>query len=359
MKKNSRIFVAGGTGMVGSAVLRSLVKAGFNNLIASYLSKQPFCDLGVKWVRLDLRNQQDTQDFFAQYRPDYVFLCAAKVGGILANDIYKADFIYDNVMIGANVINSAYKFGVKKLLNLGSSCIYPKNCPQPIREEYLLTGKLEPTNEPYAIAKIATLKMCRYYNQQYGTNFISVMPTNLYGLNDNFHLFNSHVLPALIRKFYLARLLMEDRDDLVYKDILFWEKQDPKTTLEEAGISAEKVSLWGTGEVYREFLFVDDLAEAILFLMQNYDFSDIGEAINIGWGEDITIKNLAEIIAKIVGFKGKICWDTSKPDGTYRKLLDITKIKNLGWRPKVPLKEGIKITLNYYVEKMEHIYAMA
>ncbi|MCD6281580.1 MAG: GDP-L-fucose synthase, partial [Deltaproteobacteria bacterium] len=272
---------------------------------------------------LDLTRQEDVEAFFEKERPEYVFLAAARVGGILANSTYKAEFIYDNIMIAANVINTSYKYGVKKLLNLGSSCIYPKHAPQPMKEEYLLSGKLEPTNEPYAIAKIAAIKLCRYYNEQYGTNFISVMPTNLYGPNDNFDLKTSHVLPALIRKFHDAKV--EGKD---------------------------KVVLWGTGTPRREFLYVDDLADACLHLMQDYDARDIGEFVNIGTGEDITIKELAELIASIVGFRGDIVWDRDKPDGTPQKLLDVSRINKMGWKAKTGLKQGIIQTYDWYKESM-------
>ncbi len=307
MNNSSKIYVAGHRGLVGSALIKKLKEQGYGQLL-------------VKTSReLDLRRQSAVEDFFEHEKPDYVFLAAAKVGGILANNTYKAEFIYDNIMIAANIINAAYKSGVKKLLNLGSSCIYPKFAPQPMKEEHLLTGILEPTNEPYAISKIAAIKLCRYYNEQFGTNFISVMPTNLYGPNDNFDFETSHVLPALIRKFH------------------------------EAGkVNQESVVLWGTGEPYREFLYVDDLADACLFLMKRYDYRDIGEFINIGTGEDIRIKDLAELIKKITGFSGTIKHDTSKPDGTPRKLLDVTRISSLGWKPKIDLEDGIRRTYEFF-----------
>jgi GDP-L-fucose synthase len=303
MEKNARIYVAGHRGLVGSAVCKRLEQAGYRNVI-------------IRTSReLDLRRQADVEGFFAQERPEYVFLAAAKVGGILANNTYKAEFIYDNIMIAANVINTSYLMGVKKLLNLGSSCIYPKFAPQPLKEEHLLTGPLEPTNEPYAIAKISAIKLCRYYNEQYGTDYICVMPTNLYGPNDNFDLQTSHVLPALIRKFHEAKVAQ-----------------------------APSVTLWGTGEPYREFLYVDDLADACVFLMERYGARDIGEFINIGTGEDIKIRDLAEMVRKIVGYEGEIVNDRSKPDGTPKKLLDISKIQSLGWKPKIALTEGIRLT---------------
>jgi GDP-L-fucose synthase len=303
MLKSAKIYVAGSNGMVGSAFVRTLEANGYSNIVVKS-SKE-----------LDLKNQQAVHDFFNQEQPEYVFLAAAKVGGIHANNTYPATFIYDNIMIQSNVIQAAYEFNVKKLLFLGSSCIYPKFAPQPIKEEYLLTGSLEPTNEAYAIAKIAGLKMCQFYKQQYGCNFISAMPTNLFGINDNFNLENSHVLPALLRKFIEA-------------------KQNNK----------QEVTIWGSGTPMREFLFVDDLAEACLFLMENYN--DV-ETVNIGTGEDVSIKKLAETIMKIVGFEGHLIFDASKPDGAPRKLLDVSKINNLGWKHKVTLEEGIQKTLNW------------
>jgi GDP-L-fucose synthase len=303
MLKNSKIYVAGSNGMVGSAIVRSLKRNGYTSIIEKS-SKE-----------LDLKDQQAVQQFFKNEQPEYVFLAAAKVGGIHANNQYPATFIYDNLMIQNNVIHAAYESQVKKLLFLGSSCIYPKMAPQPLKEEYLLTGALEPTNEAYAIAKIAGLKMCQFYKQQYGCNFISAMPTNLYGENDNFHLQNSHVLPALLRKFIEAKKNNQN-----------------------------EVSIWGSGSPMREFLYVDDLAEACLFLMENYNEK---ETVNIGTGEDITIKQLAETIQKIVGFEGNLVFDTSKPDGTPRKLLDVSKINTLGWKHKVNLDEGIMKTINW------------
>mgnify|MGYP003583254672 FL=1 len=303
MLKSAKIYVAGSNGMVGSAIVRALKAKGYINIVVKS-SKE-----------LDLKNQQAVHDFFNQEQPEYVFLAAAKVGGIHANNSYPATFIYDNLMIQSNVIQAAYDFNVKKLLFLGSSCIYPKFAPQPIKEEYLLTGSLEPTNEAYAIAKIAGLKMCQFYKQQYGCNFISAMPTNLFGVNDNFNLENSHVLPALLRKFIEA-------------------KQNNK----------QEVTIWGSGTPMREFLFVDDLAEACLFLMENYNGI---ETVNIGTGEDVSIKELAETIMKIVGFEGSLIFDASKPDGAPRKLLDVSKINNLGWKHQTSLENGIQKTLNW------------
>lgn len=308
MNKKSKIYIAGHHGLVGSALVRKLQELEYTNLVLK-TSKE-----------LDLRRQDEVEAFFKREKPDYVFLAAATVGGILANSTYKAEFIYDNMMIAANVINSSYKFGVTKLLNLGSSCIYPKFAPQPMKEEYLLTGLLEPTNEPYAIAKISAIKLCRYYNEQYGTNFISVMPTNLYGPNDNFDLETSHVLPALIRKFHEAKVAHQP-----------------------------SVSLWGTGKPYREFLYVDDLADASIFLMSTYDFKDTGELINIGTGKDVTIKDLAEIVKRIVGYEGEIRHDLTKPDGTPKKLLDISRLLSLGWHAKTSLEEGIRKSYEFFV----------
>ena len=306
MLKNSKIYVAGSNGMVGSAIVRNLRNKGFENIITKS-SKD-----------LDLRSQKEVFTFFETEKPEYVFLVAAKVGGIYANNAYPAEFLYDNMMIQNNVIHAAHVHNVEKLLFLGSSCIYPKMAPQPLKEDYLLTGALEPTNEAYAIAKIAGLKMCQYYKQQYGANFISAMPTNLYGINDNFNLQNSHVLPALLRKFIEAKHNNE-----------------------------QDVVVWGSGSPMREFLFVDDLAEACVFLMMNYND---GETINIGTGEDVTIKELAETIKEIVGFSGNLVFDATKPDGTPRKLLDVSKINNLGWKHEVSLKEGIQKTLHWIEE---------
>lgn len=298
MNKNSRIYIAGHRGMVGSAILRKLKKEGYSNFILRTSSE------------LDLRNQHAVEDFFYQEKPEYVFLAAAKVGGIQANNVYRAEFLYDNLMIQNNVIHQSWKAGVKKLLFLGSSCIYPKMAPQPLKEEYLLTGPLEQTNEPYAIAKIAGIKMCESYRRQYGVSYISAMPTNLYGPNDNYDLNNSHVLPALIRKFHEA-------------------KEN----------NALAVTVWGSGKPLREFLYVDDLADACYFLMKNYDEELF---VNIGVGEDITIRDLALKIREIVGFNGEIVFDQSKPDGTPRKLMDVSKLHSLGWKHRIGLDEGIR-----------------
>jgi GDP-L-fucose synthase len=305
MQKTSKIYIAGHNGLVGSAIKRNLEKRGFENLICKNREE------------LDLMDEQAVQDFFEKEQPEYVFLAAAKVGGIVANRDYPADFIYQNLKIQNNIIYQAYKNKVKKLLFLGSSCIYPRECPQPIKEEYLLTGELEKTNEAYAIAKIAGIKMCQSFNKQYGTKFISVMPTNLYGPNDNFDLKTSHVLPALIRKFHEAKI--ENKS---------------------------QVEMWGTGKAKREFLHVDDLAEACVFLMDNYEDDEI---INIGTGEDLSIADLAGIVKRVVGYQGEIVYDTSKPDGTPRKLLDISKIHNLGWKHKIDLERGIEEAYKWYL----------
>jgi len=297
MDKSSKIYIAGHRGMVGSSILRALQSRGYTNFVLKNSTE------------LDLRNQQAVADFFAKEKPEYVFLAAAKVGGIFANNTYRADFIYENMMIQSNVIHYSYLSGVKKLLFLGSSCIYPKLAPQPLKEDYLLTGLLEPTNEPYAIAKITGIKMCDEYRVQYGCNFITVIPTNLYGPNDNYDLSNSHVLPALLRKFITAKRNGES-----------------------------SVTVWGTGAPRREFLHVDDLASACLYLMENYDESGL---VNIGVGEDISIMELAHLVKKIVGFEGEIMTDTTKPDGTPRKLLDVSKLADLGWQSSITLGEGI------------------
>jgi GDP-L-fucose synthase len=295
--------------------------------VTNYFSRRPGETKAtrVRSQRLDLTRQADVEAFFAQEKPDCVFLAAAKVGGILANSTYTADFIYRNLMIASNIIHAAYQNGTKKLLNLGSSCIYPKLAPQPMKEEHLLTGTLEPTNEPYAISKIAAIKLCRYYNEQYGTDFMSVMPTNLYGPHDNFDLQNSHVLPAMIRKFHEAKEAMEKGD------------------------RNAAVTLWGTGSPYREFLYTEDLADACVFLMERYSAKDVGEFVNIGTGTDLTIRELADMVRRIVGFSGDIVWDHAKPDGTPRKLLDISRVKALGWEPKTGIEEGIRKVYDWYL----------
>ena len=340
MEKKSKIYIAGHSGMVGSALLRRLQKEGFTNFVLRSIEQ------------LDLCNQQAVADFFAQEKPEYVFLAAAKVGGIVANNAYRAEFIYDNLMIEANVIHQSYMHGVKKLMFLGSSCIYPKMAPQPLKEEYLLTGELEPTNEPYAIAKIAGIKMCDAYRAQYGCNFISVMPTNLYGPNDNYDLEKSHVLPALIRKMQLGKWLETGSWESIRKDFDRTpvegiggnaSENDILQKLAQYGIKKSnnnvQIELWGTGSPFREFLYVDDLADACVFLMENYNEEGL---VNIGCGEDLSIKTLAEKIKDIVGYKGAIVWDTSKPDGTPRKLMSVEKLSKLGWIAKIGLREGIE-----------------
>jgi GDP-L-fucose synthase len=308
VKKNSRVYVAGHRGMVGSAIVRRLEDEGYSNIITRTSSD------------LDLTRQTEVEKFFTEEKPEYVFLAAAKVGGIHANNIYPAEFMYNNLMIESNVIHSSYEHGVNKLLFLGSSCIYPKMADQPIKEQYLLGGYLEPTNEAYAIAKIAGLKMCEFYNRQYSTNYISAMPTNLFGPNDNYDLQNSHVLPALIRKFHEAKL----------NDI-------------------QEVVIWGSGTPRREFLYVDDLADASLYLMREYNGN---ETVNVGTGKDISILELAHLIAEIVGFNGKITKDPTKPDGTPRKLLDVSKLHSLGWQAKTKLSDGIQSTYNSYLHNL-------
>lgn len=307
MEKQAKIYIAGHRGMVGSAIHRKLTAEGYNNIITRVSAE------------LDLRNQQQTADFFAAEKPDYVFLAAAKVGGIIANNTYRAEFLYDNLQIQNNIIHQAYLNGVKKLMFLGSSCIYPKMAPQPLKEDYLLTGLLEPTNEPYAIAKIAGIKMCDAYRAQYGCNYISVMPTNLYGYHDNYHPENSHVLPALIRRFHEAK-----------------------------ANHSPSVTIWGTGSPRREFLFADDLAEACFYLMQHYNEAGL---VNIGTGEDITIKDLALLVKKITDYQGEILFDASKPDGTPRKLMDVSKLHNRGWKHTIELKQGIKLAYQDFLSR--------
>jgi GDP-L-fucose synthase len=311
MKKTDKIYVAGHNGMVGSAIVRALQKQGFENLVYR-TSKE-----------LDLRNQEAVDQFFSEEKPHYVFLAAAKVGGIVANNTYRAEFLYDNLMIVSNIVHSAHAHGVTKLLFLGSSCIYPKMAPQPIKEEYLLTGPLEYTNEPYAIAKIAGIKLCESYRDQYGDDFISVMPTNLYGINDNYHPENSHVLPALIRRFHEAKMN-----------------------------GLKEVMIWGSGTPKREFLYADDLADACLFLMEEYSGKEI---VNIGCGEDLSIRELAELVKEVTGYTGNLVFDTSKPDGTPRKLLDVSKINALGWRYKTSLREGMNMAYQDFLTKTQKL----
>jgi GDP-L-fucose synthase len=326
------VYVAGHRGLVGSAIVRRLESEGYQNLIVRTSSE------------LDLRNQAAVDAFFTEEKPDYVFLAAAKVGGIYANDTYPADFIRDNIQIQTNVIDAAYRNGVKRLLFLGSSCIYPKFAPQPMQESCLLTGELEPTNEWYAIAKIAGIKMCQAYYKQYGFDAISAMPTNLYGPNDNFDLQNSHVLPALIRKFHLAKLAMQGDKAAIEVDEEKYGKipQDIRVNLNLDNDAPAKVVLWGSGSPYREFLYVDDMAEACLFLMRaNVDKNNTSRLFNVGSGTDITIKALAELVRKIVGFDGEVVWDVAKPDGTPRKLMDVSLLKAQGWKASTSLEKGV------------------
>lgn len=344
MEKKAKIYVAGHNGMVGSALMRRLQKDGHENFVLRSSGQ------------LDLRNQQAVTDFFAQEKPEYVFMAAAKVGGIVANSSYRAEFIYNNLIMEANVIHQSYRHGVKKLMFLGSSCIYPKLAPQPLKEEYLLTGELEPTNEPYAIAKIAGIKLCDAYRAQHGCNFISVMPTNLYGPHDSYNLEKSHVLPALIRKMLLGKYLEENdwsslrsnldanpiervsgrRSDHDIRSIL------AKYGIQRTGDDSVQVTLWGTGAPLREFLHVDDLAHACVFLMKTYSEPGL---VNIGCGKDLSIKELAAMVKELVGYRGDVVWDASKPDGTPRKLLSVEKLKHLGWTAKIGLREGIEEVL--------------
>lgn len=359
MEKDSKIYIAGHNGLVGSAIMRQLKSKGYTNIITRELNE------------LNLINQTATAEFFQKEKPDYVILAAAKVGGIVANNTYRGDFIYQNLQIQNNVIHFSYVYNVKKLLFLGSSCIYPKNAPQPLKEEYLLTSELEYTNEPYAIAKIAGLKMVESYNLQYNTNFVSVMPTNLYGKNDNYDLEKSHVLPALIRKMHLGKCLDENNWEAIKTDLKrlpiedVCDKDSPKDILKivsKYGINKKEdrtsITLWGTGEPYREFLFADDMADACVYLLENINATDIKNLnnssnfhLNIGTGKDLTIRELSEKVKQIVGYKGEILWDTEKPDGTYRKLQDVSKLNELGWKEKIDLDKGIELVYQHYLSK--------
>ncbi|KFF03959.1 GDP-L-fucose synthase family protein [Chryseobacterium luteum] len=357
MEKNSKIYIAGHKGLVGSAIWKKLSKTGYSNLV------------GKTSNELDLMDGAATAAFFEEEKPEYVFLAAAYVGGIMANNKYRADFIYRNLQIQQNIIYQSYKHDIKKLLFLGSTCIYPKNAHQPISENELLTDILEYTNEPYAIAKIAGIKLCESFNIQYGTNFISVMPTNLYGPNDNFDLEKSHVLPAMIRKIHLAHSLMNDDWESVHKDLnkrpveeISGSDNNEKieSILSKYGIYKDRVELWGTGKPMREFLWSEDMADACVFLMQNINFNDVIECvgeirnthINIGTGKDITIQNLSDLIAKEVGFVGNILFDSSKPDGTMRKLVDVSKLNSLGWKHNIEIENGIKEIYNWYINNL-------
>lgn len=352
MNKESKIYIAGHNGMVGSAIKRNLEAKGFNNIVTRSLKE------------LNLLNEEAVKIFFSVEQPEMVVLAAAKVGGIVANNTYRAQFIYENLMIQNHVIHQSYMHGVKKLLFLGSSCIYPRLAAQPISESALLTGVLEETNEPYAIAKIAGIKMCEAYHAQYGCNFISIMPTNLYGQNDNYDLEKSHVLPALIRKMYLGKCLMENAWDLLRSDLnkLPIEGINGSSNndaileiLKKYGISSENneinITLWGSGLPMREFLHVDDMADSSVFLLLNYDAPDtLPSHVNAGCGVDVTIKELSEMVRKTIDYKGKISWDSTKPDGTPRKLLDVSKLNNLGWKPSITLEEGIRKVVRIYTE---------
>ena len=351
MEKDAKIFIAGHNGMVGSAIKRNLENKGFKNIVTR--SKE----------QLNLLSEDSVAKFFDEEKPEYVVLAAAKVGGIIANNTYRAQFIYENLMIQNHVIHQSYLSGVKKLLFLGSSCIYPRMAEQPMREDELLTGVLEVTNEPYAIAKIAGIKMCEAYQAQYGCNFISIMPTNLYGQNDNYDLEKSHVLPALIRKMYLGKCLIENnwtslREDLNQRPIEgvngSFSDDVVMKVLNKYGISIENnevsITLWGTGSPMREFLHVNDMADSSVFLLLNYDAPDTTPShVNAGCGEDITIKDLSELVRKTVGYEGKVIWDSTKPDGTPRKLMDVSKLKGLGWKPSISLEEGIRRVVSVYI----------
>lgn len=346
MDKNAKIYVAGHRGLVGSALVKTLNNKGYTNIITRSHSE------------LDLIDSVAVAEFFKRERPEYVFLAAAKVGGIIANNTYRGEFIYENLMIQNNVIHQSYISGVKKLLFLGSTCIYPKNCPQPMKEDDLLTGTLEYTNEPYAIAKIAGIKMCESYNLQYGTNFISVMPTNLYGPNDNFDLETSHVLPALIRKMHLAKLLSEGKIKAVLEDLRLKTEKEALDYLKSFGVTSDSVEIWGSGKPRREFLWSEDMADACIFLMESRNFKDTYDSdqkevrnthINIGTGEDVSIKELAELIKNEVGFDGDLVFNTNKPDGTMKKLTDVKRLNSLGWKYTINLEFGIKLLYDQFL----------
>lgn len=358
MDKNSKIYIAGHSGLVGSAIVKNLEAKAYTNLLCR------------THTQLDLLDQHAVADFFAREKPEYVFLAAAKVGGIVANNTYRADFIYENLQIQNNIIHQSYLQGVTKLMFLGSTCIYPKDAPQPMREEYLLISPLEYTNEPYAIAKIAGIKMCESYNAQYGTNFISVMPTNLYGPNDNFDLEKSHVLPALIRKIHLAKLLNEKKYSEVIKDLNVLTLKEAKAYLARFGVDEERVEIWGSGKPRREFLYSEDMADACVYLMENRNFKDILSSghcasdvqsklqmkeirnthINIGTGRDISIQELAEMTKAIIGFKGELYFNADKPDGTMKKLTDVSRLHALGWKHQVELEDGIQSMYEWYLK---------
>lgn len=344
MLKTDKIYVAGHLGLVGSAIWNNLKTKGYNNLIGKSIKE------------LNLIDNSEVESFFSIEKPEIVFLAAAKVGGIVANNTYRAQFIYENLMIQNNVIHNAYKHGVKKLLFLGSTCIYPRNATQPMKEEYLLTSPLEYTNEPYAVAKIAGIKMCESYNIQYNTNYIAVMPTNLYGPNDNFDLSSSHVMPALIRKIFLAKLLQENKVQEVIKNLKVNNFTEAQNILSKYGVSAESVEIWGTGNPLREFLWSEEMADACVYIMEKVNFSDVSNKaqeiknthINIGTGKEISIGNLAKLIQKTLQYKGKLIFNSSKPDGTPRKLTDVSKLHNLGWQHKIEIEEGVKKLCDWY-----------
>ncbi len=372
MNLDSKIFVAGGTGLVGSAIIKNLQEKGYTNIIANYHTRQPIVARNtshvaqtnpVRYTKLNLLDSNATTEFFKQEKPKFVFLAAAKVGGIVANNTYRADFIYENLQIQNNIIHQSYKNNVKKLMFLGSTCIYPKNAPQPMPEDCLLTDTLEYTNEPYAIAKIAGIKMCESYNLQYGTNYIAVMPTNLYGPNDNFDLEKSHVLPALIRKIHCAKLLNEGKYEEVMKDLNVNSLDEAKKYLADFGVDESRVEIWGSGKPMREFLWSEDMADACVFIMENRDFKDIIQSlstitapevrnthINIGTGVDISIRELAETIQEIIGFKGELYFNAEKPDGTMKKLTNVSKLHSLGWHHKIELVSGIQKMYTWYQE---------
>ena len=347
IEKNAKIYLSGHRGLVGSAIYRRLQKEGFTNIITR------------THAELDLTNQAAVNAFFEKEKPEYVILAAAKVGGIMANSQYPAEFIYQNLMIGTNIVHASYKNGVKKLLNLGSSCIYPRMAPQPMKESCLLTSELEKTNEAYALAKISIIKLCKYYNEQYGTNYISGMPTNQYGIGDNFNMETAHLLPMILRRFHLAKLLRNNDFEAIKKVIkrykLGWgldEKVNDtniEEILNELGAYKDKVVLWGDGSVYREMMCSDDLADACVYLLLNKDYAEVGELVNITKGDDIQLKDLFEIVKRVVGFEGEIVYDNSKPNGTPRKMMDATHIKELGWEPKIELEQGITDFYNWYL----------
>lgn len=359
VEKESKIFLAGHLGLVGSAILNNLKKKGYSNFVLRTISE------------LDLTCQKSVSDFFEEEKPEYVFLAAAKVGGIMANSTYRAQFIYENIMIQSNIIHNSWKTGVKKLLFLGSTCIYPREAPQPMCETSLLTSPLEYTNEPYAIAKIAGIKMCESYNLQYGTNFLSVMPTNLYGPNDNFDLEKSHVLPAIIRKIHLAKLLKQNNWDEICKDLnkrpieqINGKNSEAEIVkaLNKSGIFSDKVILWGSGKPLREFLWSEEMADACVYVMENVNFEDLSKDmevirnchLNIGTGKEISIKNLAFLIKETVGYTGDMQFDPSKPDGTMRKLTDVSKLNNLGWRHKIEIEDGVKKLYEWYIHNLDN-----